>query len=121
MELGPLQNRQISALSGGQQQRAFLARALAQEAHVFLLDEPFTGLDARATQALGELFKQLAERGHLIVASHHDLDTVSSIYDQVVILNRVLAAFGSTTEAFTEENLASAYGKMPLHRPALQS
>ena len=70
-----LQDRQIRELSGGQQQRAFLARALAQEAHVLLLDEPFTGLDRNASQLLGDLLAKLAHEGRLVIASHHDLNT----------------------------------------------
>jgi len=110
MQLSGLQHRQISALSGGQQQRTFLARALAQEAHVFLLDEPFTGLDATASDLLAELFQVLASRGHLIIASHHDLDTVESIFDQVMVLNCTLSAFGDTRDAFLAEHLDAAYG-----------
>ena len=76
-----LQDRQIRELSGGQQQRAFLARSLAQEAHVLLLDEPFTGLDRNASQLLGELLNKLAHEGRLIIASHHDLNSVPRLFD----------------------------------------
>jgi ABC-type Mn2+/Zn2+ transport system ATPase subunit len=76
MELTDLAERQINALSGGQQQRAFLARALAQEAHVFLLDEPCSGLDKPAQDLLGNTIRRLANAGNLLVVSHHDLRTV---------------------------------------------
>ena len=104
-----LAERQISALSGGQQQRAFLARSLAQNAHVFLLDEPFTGLDQTAQDLLGETIRNLAAAGNLVVASHHDLKSVPELFDQVIFLNGELIAFGETSEIFTEENIARAY------------
>ena len=76
LDLTGLQDRQIKQLSGGQQQRAFLARAIAQEAHVLLLDEPFTGLDRTSSETLGNLLNQLAKEGRLIIASHHDMATL---------------------------------------------
>jgi len=117
MQLTALQHRQINALSGGQQQRAFLARALAQQAHVFLLDEPLTGLDANATELLARLFRELAARGHLIISSHHDLDTVESIFDQVMIVNGGVVSFGATREAFRPEFIEAAYGMRRNLRP----
>lgn len=110
MNLMDIQHRQISQLSGGQQQRVFLARALAQEAHVLLLDEPFTGLDRDSKQALAKTLRQLTEEGRLIIASHHDLDTVRDIYDEVLILKTEALAFGSVSQVFTEENLDRAFG-----------
>jgi manganese/iron transport system ATP-binding protein/manganese/zinc/iron transport system ATP- binding protein len=110
MQLSPLQDRQISALSGGQQQRVFLARALAQEAHVLLLDEPFTGLDQPSQDALRQVFRQLRERGKLLLISHHELASVPEIFDRVVLLNGELIAAGTVAEAFTRENLTRAYG-----------
>jgi ABC-type Mn2+/Zn2+ transport system ATPase subunit len=109
MDLTELAHRQISALSGGQQQRAFLARALAQEAHVFLLDEPFTGLDKTAQDLLGQAIHKLAADGNLVIASHHDLKSVPELFDQVIFLNGELIAFGDTREVFTEENIARTY------------
>ncbi|HEY5894730.1 MAG TPA: metal ABC transporter ATP-binding protein [Chthoniobacterales bacterium] len=109
MELEGFEDRQISALSGGQQQRAFLARSLAQEAHVFLLDEPFTGLDQPATDALATTLKRLAADGKLILASHHDLATVPALFSEVLLLNGELIAAGKTSEVFTEANIARAY------------
>ena len=109
MQLKPLENRQINALSGGQQQRAFLARALAQQAHVVLLDEPFTGLDKPNQDNLKQLLRTLRDEGKLILASHHDLASVPEIFDQVVLLNGELIAAGPTKEVFTEENIRKTY------------
>lgn len=109
LNLGYLQDRQIRELSGGQQQRAFLARALAQEAHVLLLDEPFTGLDRNAALLLGELLERLAGEGRLVIASHHDMATVSSLFDQVLVLNTRQVVFGSVdllTPALISETFA---------------
>jgi ABC-type Mn2+/Zn2+ transport system ATPase subunit len=109
MELTELGERQISALSGGQQQRAFLARALAQEAHVFLLDEPFSGLDKPAQDLLSGTIHRLARAGNLLVVSHHDLRTVRDLFDQVIFLNGELVAFGNTDEVFTAENIQKTF------------
>lgn len=109
MELKELEHRQINALSGGQQQRAFLARALAQQAHVVLLDEPFTGLDKPNQDNLKHLLRTLREEGKLILASHHDLPSVPEIFDQVVFINGELIAAGPTAEVFTEENIQKTY------------
>jgi ABC-type Mn2+/Zn2+ transport system ATPase subunit len=109
MDLAELADRQISALSGGQQQRAFLARSLAQEAHVFLLDEPFTGLDKTAQDLLGQAIQKLAADGNLVIASHHDLKSVPELFDEVIFLNGELIAFGDTREVFTDENIARTY------------
>jgi len=115
MRLEDLANRQISALSGGQQQRAFVARALAQEAHVLLLDEPFTGLDRPSQELLTELLGQLALGGRLVIASHHDLDTVDEIFDEVLLLNRRQVAFGAVEDVFHADNLEACFGKINLH------
>jgi ABC-type Mn2+/Zn2+ transport system ATPase subunit len=109
LQLDGLERRQISELSGGQQQRAFIARSIASEAHVLLLDEPFTGLDRPARENLSALLRKLAGEGRLVIASHHDLNTVRDIFDQVLILNRRPVAFGGVAEAFTPENLTAAY------------
>lgn len=109
MNLESLQDRQISALSGGQQQRAFLARALAQQAHVLLLDEPFTGLDKPNQDALKATLGRLRDQGKLLLVSHHDLSTVREVFDQVVLLNGELIAAGPTNEVFTDENLQKTY------------
>lgn len=109
MQLLDLQDRQISALSGGQQQRAFIARALAQESHVLLLDEPFTGLDKPAQESLSKLFRELTDEGRLLIASHHDLQTVPDIFDEVLLLKREQVAFGAVKDAFSKENIDKAY------------
>lgn len=109
MKLGQLGHRQIRELSGGQQRRAFLARSLAQEAHVLLLDEPFTGLDRDHTRHLTELLQNITKEGRLVIASHHDLNTAADIFDDTLLLNRRRIAFGPTREVLSEENLAAAF------------
>ena len=111
MRIDNLARRQVGALSGGQQQRALIARALAQEAHVLLLDEPFAGLDQPAQELLAQLLRDLASNGRLIVASHHDLKTVGDIFDETVLLNGVLIAQGTSEETMTQENLTRAFGE----------
>ncbi len=106
---GKLARRQISELSGGQKQRAFIARAVAQRAHVLLLDEPFSGLDHDHTANLSRLLRSLAAEDRLVIASHHDLGTLTDIFDDVMILNREVVASGSCAEAFTKENLNQAF------------
>lgn len=99
--LNDLQHRQIRELSGGQQQRAFLARALAQEAHVLLLDEPFTGLDRNASRRLADLLGQLSHEGRLVIASHHDLDSTARLFDEVLVLKTQQVGFGPVTDILT--------------------
>jgi ABC-type Mn2+/Zn2+ transport system ATPase subunit len=111
MRIDDLAHRQVGALSGGQQQRALIARALAQEAHVLLLDEPFAGLDQPAQELLARLLRDLAASGRLIVASHHDLKTVGDIFDEVLLLNGTLIAQGTSAETMTQENLKRAFGE----------
>lgn len=110
-ELGltELANRQISELSGGQQQRCFLARALAQEAHILLLDEPFTGLDAHSAESLGQLLNSLAKEGRLVIASHHDLHTAGDIFEQILLLNQEILAFDSPSKVLTPERISNTY------------
>jgi ABC-type Mn2+/Zn2+ transport system ATPase subunit len=110
LDLLDLQKRQIRELSGGQQQRAFLARALAQEAHVLLLDEPFTGLDRNASRQLGDLLERLAHEGRLVVASHHDLASAPKLFDEALLLKTRPIAFGTATEALGVKNLDRAFG-----------
>ena len=117
--LADLADRQISTLSGGQQQRAFIARSLAQNAHVFLLDEPFTGLDQPAQQSLGDTIQQLADAGNLVIAAHHDLKTVPDLFDQVIFLNSELVAFGDTEDVFTAENIARTFNTPLLQEAAV--
>jgi len=118
MHLEPQENRQISALSGGQQQRAFLARALAQQAHVFLLDEPFTGLDKPTQDSLKDTLRQLRDVGKLIIASHHDLPSVPELFDHAILLNGELVAAGPIAEVFTDANLHKTYHTAPFAGPA---
>jgi ABC-type Mn2+/Zn2+ transport system ATPase subunit len=105
----PFADRQINALSGGQQQRAFLARAYAQRAEFYLLDEPFGGLDAQAQADLRDIFRTMTAAGKLILASHHDLKTVPDLFDQVILLNGELVAFGPVAAAFTPANIERTY------------
>ncbi len=98
MDLGPIEHRQISELSGGQQQRAFIARALAQKAHIFLLDEPFAGLDQPSQETLMQIVRDLSATGHLVLASHHDLSNAPDIFNRAVLLDRRLIAEGLVTE-----------------------
>jgi len=116
LALTPLQNRQIRELSGGQQQRAFLARALAQDAHVLLLDEPFTGLDRNASHLLGELLAKLACEGRLVIASHHDLNTVPLLFDEALVIATHELAFGPVTEILTPELISRTFFE-PAARP----
>ncbi len=111
MRIDDLARRQVGALSGGQQQRVLIARALAQEAHVLLLDEPFAGLDQPAQELLAQLLRDLASSGRLIVASHHDLKTLGDIFDEVVLLNGALIAQGTSVETMTQANLKRAFGE----------
>jgi ABC-type Mn2+/Zn2+ transport system ATPase subunit len=115
LNLEALQQRQIRELSGGQQQRAFLARALAQEAHVLLLDEPFTGLDRNASRQLGDLLGKLAHEGRLVIASHHDLATAPRLFDEARLLATRPVAFGPAAEALSEANLDRAFGQVSDH------
>jgi manganese/zinc/iron transport system ATP- binding protein len=108
--LRDLAHRQISQLSGGQQQRVFLARALAQEARLYLMDEPFAGVDATTERAILALMKELRNQGRTVVAVHHDLQTVAEYFDSVVLLNMRLVAAGPVSTTFTAENLQRTYG-----------
>lgn len=102
--------RQIGQLSGGQQQRVFLARALAQDAELYLLDEPFAGVDAATEKAIIAVLKELKAQGRTIVAVHHDLATVPDYFDRVFVINTTRIAEGPVAEAFTEAHLHEAYG-----------
>lgn len=102
--------RQISQLSGGQQQRVFLARALAQDADLYFMDEPFAGVDAATEKAIVELLRRLRSEGKTVIVVHHDLATVPDYFDSVLLLNVTVQAFGPTAEVFTEANLQRTYG-----------
>jgi ABC-type Mn2+/Zn2+ transport system ATPase subunit len=107
--LEDLQDRQIRELSGGQQQRTFIARAIAQEAHVLLLDEPFAGLDPKASQLLGELIQKLAIEGRLILASHHDMNNVHELFNQALLIDKKLIHFGKCDEVISSETVKRVF------------
>lgn len=109
VRMADLRHRLIGELSGGQQRRALIARALAQEADLLLLDEPFTGLDATAQHDLIQLFQQLSAEGHTLFVATHDLSCVAEDFDHAVLLNRRVIAFGTPADVFTEENLNAAF------------
>ncbi len=111
--MSEFQNRQIGELSGGQKKRAFLARALAQESKVMLLDEPFTGVDVKTEKSIITLLMQLRDEGHTILVSTHDLASISTFCDRVILLNQTILAAGTTEATFTPENLAMTFGGMP--------
>ncbi|GMU37393.1 MAG: putative metal transport system ATP-binding protein [Phycisphaerae bacterium] len=103
-------DRQISQLSGGQQQRVFLARALVQDAKVYLMDEPFAGVDAATEKAIVRILHDLRDAGRTVLAVHHDLQTVPEYFDHVMLLNMRIVASGPTRDVFTRENLQKTYG-----------
>jgi len=103
-------DRQIGQLSGGQQQRVFLARALALEPDLYLMDEPFAGVDAATERAIVEVLQRLAKEGRTVVAVHHDLATAPQYFEEVLLLNVRLVAAGPMDTVFTAENLARTYG-----------
>ncbi|MOA34194.1 Lipopolysaccharide export system ATP-binding protein LptB [compost metagenome] len=103
-------DRQISQLSGGQQQRVFLARALAQDAKLYFMDEPFAGVDAATEKAIITLLQELKKQGKTVIVVHHDLATVQDYFDSVLLLNVELQAFGPTAQVFTQEQLQRTYG-----------
>ena len=102
--------RQIRRLSGGQQQRVFLARALAQDAKIYFMDEPFVGVDAATEQAVVRLLRRLRAEGKTVVVVHHDLQTVRHYFDYVVLINMRLVEAGPVDEVFTTENLQNTFG-----------
>ncbi len=108
-------DRQIGELSGGQQQRVFLARALVQQASIYLMDEPFASVDAKTENMLIDVLHRLRDEGNTIVLVHHDLTTVADYFDHVVLLNRKLVASGATATTFTPENVEHAYGVAGQH------
>ena len=110
VEMWEMRDRQIGELSGGQKKRAFFARALAQQGTVLLLDEPFAGVDIKTEKMMIDLLTELRQSGHTILISTHDLASITTFCDRVVLVNRSILAYGSTDEVFTEENLARAFG-----------
>ena len=110
VKLTELAGRQISELSGGQQQRMFIARALAQEAELMLMDEPFTGLDVNSQEDILNILDDLQQRGVTIMASTHDLNLAGEHFDRVVLINRRVLGMGLPEQVFTTERLMQAYG-----------
>lgn len=108
--LADLARQQIGQLSGGQQQRTFLARALAQQADLYFMDEPMAGVDAATERVIFALLGELRRQGKTVLIVHHDLRTVPEYFEQVVLLNMRLVASGPTEEVFTRANLQKAYG-----------
>ncbi len=108
--IADLAKRQISQLSGGQQQRTFLARALVQDADLYLMDEPFAAVDAATERAIVEILRDMKGRGKTAVVIHHDLQTVPEYFDYVILLNMRIVAHGPVDEVFTSENLQKTYG-----------
>ena len=108
--LAEFASRQISQLSGGQQQRVFLARALVQEADLYLMDEPFAGVDAATERAIVDLLRELRAAGKTALVVHHDLQTVTEYFDEVLLLNMRRIASGPVEQVFTAENLRRTYG-----------
>ncbi len=114
LDIADLAQRAIGELSGGQQQRVFLARALAQEPHVLLLDEPFTGVDVTAKQALLDLLSRLRKRRITVLVSTHDMVTAAQRFELVALLDGRLIAYGSPSEVFTPEHITTAFGGQAL-------
>lgn len=109
VDMWAFRKRQIGQLSGGQQQRVFLARALAQDAEVLLLDEPFSGVDVTTEERMIALLRDLTKRGKTVLVVHHDLSDVADYFDQVIMLNQRLIAYGPTKTTFTDENIRKCY------------
>jgi manganese/zinc/iron transport system ATP- binding protein len=108
--LADFARRQISQLSGGQQQRVFLARALVQEAQLYLMDEPFAGVDAATEKAIVQILHDLRSGGRTVLVVHHDIQTVREYFDDVLLLNMRVVAHGPVEQVFTSDNLRKTYG-----------
>ena len=104
-------NRQISELSGGQQQRTFIARALVQEADIYLMDEPFQGVDSTTEKSIVNILKKLKSEGKTLIIVHHDLQTVPTYFESVTFINKTVIASGKVKEVFTQENIDKTYRK----------
>ncbi len=110
VEMSAYRNRPIGQLSGGQQQRVFLARSLAQEADIFFFDEPFVGVDQKTESILFNIFRELADAGKIVLVVNHDLGESITNFDDLILLNKELIAFGDRQNVLKEENLYRAYG-----------
>ena len=104
-------DRQISELSGGQQQRAFIARALVQEADIYLMDEPFQGVDSTTEKSIVDILKKLKSEGKTLIVVHHDLQTVPTYFETVTFINKSVITSGKVKEVFTQKNIDMAYKK----------
>lgn len=109
VDMGKFSKSQIGELSGGQQQRVFLARALAQEAQYFFLDEPFVGIDVSSEQVIIDILKELKEDGKTIFVVHHDLGKVEAYFDKLILLNKELVGAGPVSDVFCKEKIQQAY------------
>jgi ABC-type Mn2+/Zn2+ transport system ATPase subunit len=109
VRMAHLADRQIGELSGGEQRRVLIARALAQDADLLLLDEPIAGLDAAAQHDLLRLVEELRNQGKTLLVATHDLSCVAAEFDHAILLNKSVVAFGRPSEVFTEEHLAQAF------------
>lgn len=112
VKMNEFKDRQIGELSGGQLQRVFIARALAQDADIVFLDEPFVGIDMVSEQVIVDILKEMSNQGKTIVIVHHDLHKVTDYFDELIILNHQLIASGAVTDTFTTENIQKAYGEI---------
>ncbi len=108
--MSPFINRQISELSGGQQQRVFMARALAQQAQIYFMDEPFAGVDAATEQMIMKVLQSLRSQGKTVIVVHHDLQSASHFFDWAILLNQRLITYGPIHDVFTTEHLQATYG-----------
>lgn len=102
-------HRQIGTLSGGQEQRVFLARALAQQAKLYFLDEPFKGVDAATEKVIVEMLREIREQGGTVVVVHHDLNTVKKYFDSVIMINKTLVCWGDTESCFNEKTVSRTF------------
>ncbi len=110
LKISDLADRHIAQLSGGQQQRVFLARAICQEADIYFMDEPFTGVDAATEETIISIINELAERGKTIIMVHHDLNSARDYFDDIVMLNTRLICCGETSNVYNQDNIKNAFG-----------
>jgi len=109
--MSDFKDRQISELSGGQQQRTFIARALVQEADIYLMDEPFQGVDSTTEKSIVDILKKLKSEGKTLIIVHHDLQTVPTYFETVTFINKTVIASGKVEKVFTQENIDKTYRK----------
>jgi manganese transport system ATP-binding protein len=110
VQMWEMRSRQIGELSGGQKKRTFFARALAQQGKILLLDEPFAGVDIKTEKSIIDLLLELRQMDYTILISTHDLASITTFCDRVILINRTVLAYGDTSEVFTEENLSLTFG-----------